>query len=96
MSAQPSNGEAIVVDLDGIALRYGIGRTKASELVADASFPKSVVPGMHRYPVAALEQWEVAASLSGTAAEVLTPAAPVFVTPPAPGRPGRRPAPRAA
>lgn len=81
----------VVVGLEGIQARYEIGRTKAVEVVAMEGFPASVVPGMHRYPVAALEAWELAISLLGTVAEVAPPA-PVVIAPPAPGRPGRRPA----
>lgn len=80
-----------MVDLEGIQARYRIGKTKATELAASAGFPTSVVPGMHRYPLAALEAWEFAVALQGTVAEATPPAAPVVVVPPAPGRPGRRP-----
>lgn len=82
---------SVVVDLDGIQIRYGIGKTKATELVAAEGFPNSVVPGMHRYPLTALERWEVAHALAGTIAEPSPPQGPVVLAPPAPGRPGRRP-----
>lgn len=81
----------VVLGLEGIQGRYQIGRTKAVELCAMDGFPGSVVPGMHRYPVAALDAWDLAFALQGTVAEPAPPA-PVLVTPPAPGRPGRRPA----
>jgi hypothetical protein len=83
-----------IVDLDGLQARYGLGKTKATELAKTAGFPNSVVEGMHRYPLAALEAWELAHSLAGTVAEPKPAAAPapVVITPPAPGRPGRKPA----
>ena len=80
----------LVLDLEGVQDRYRIGRTKAVEPCATEAFPKSVVPGMHRYAVAALEAWELSFALAGTVAEPVAPP-PVLVTPPQPGRPGRRP-----
>lgn len=85
----------VVLDLDGIADRYRIGRTKATELAGTEGFPNTVVPGMHRYPLTALEQWEIATALAGTVAEP-RPIAPIVVSPPAAGRPGRRPGSKAA
>lgn len=76
--------------LEGLQARCDIGRTKAFDLVAVDGLPPSVVPGMHRYPVAAVEARELAFSLRGTVAQPAAPA-PVVVAPPAPGRPGRRP-----
>jgi len=61
-----------ILDLDDIQERYGIGRTKATEFVATDGFPKSVVPGMHRYPLAALEAWAMAHALRGTLGPVFT------------------------
>lgn len=86
-----------ILDLADVQARYRIGKTRAVALVAWADFPRSVVPGMHRYPLAALEAWEATYALAGTLAET-RPAAPVIVAPPASGRPGRRPgrAPRVA
>ena len=81
----------VVLDLEGVAARYDIGRTKATELVAEVGFPRSVVAGMHRYPLAALEQWELAHALAGTVAEPKGAPAPVIVTPPARATPGRKP-----
>jgi hypothetical protein len=81
-----------ILDLEDLQARYGIGRTRATELAKSAEFPNSVVPGMHRYPLAALEAWELASALTGTVAEPKPAAAPVIVTPPAPARPGRKPA----
>lgn len=91
---KPSQSEPVILDLDGVQERYGIGRTKASDFVASEGFPNSVVPGMHRYPLVALEAWELAHALRGTIAEPAAPQPPVFVTPPEPGQRGRRPATR--
>ncbi|MDZ7732833.1 MAG: hypothetical protein U5R31_06675 [Acidimicrobiia bacterium] len=94
MSHEPSTERlagTAMVDLEGIQARYAIGRTKATELVASEGFPRSVVPGMHRYPLAALEAWECATALRGTVAELAPPAPSVTVAPPAPGRRGRPP-----
>ncbi len=81
----------VVLDLEALQLRYAIGKTKAGELAATPGFPRSVVPGMHRYPEAAIEAWELAHSLTGTVAEPAQPAPPVLISPPAPARPGRKP-----
>lgn len=35
-------------------VRYGIGRTNAFELANSEAFVRSVVPGMHVYPLSAL------------------------------------------
>lgn len=80
-------------DLDDIQAHYRIGRTRALELVSDPAFLRSVVPGMHRYPAAAVEAYDLAVALAGTVAELATaaPLAPVVITPPAPGRPGPKP-----
>jgi len=85
-----SPSDPAVLDLEAVQSRYRIGRTKALELVAMVEFPTNVVPGMHRYPLRALEAWELGIALHGTVAEPTAPA-PVIVTAPAPGRPGRRP-----
>lgn len=85
-----------ILDLEALQRRYDIGKTKATELASSDGFPRSVVPGMHRYPLAAIEAWEFAHSLQGTVAEP-KPApvpAPVVIAPPSPGRPGRKPAAR--
>jgi hypothetical protein len=81
----------VVLDLEALQLRYAIGKTKAGELVASPGFPRSVVPGMHRYPEAAIEAWELAHSLTGTVAEPAQPTPPMVISPPAPARPGRKP-----
>lgn len=81
----------VVLDLEALQVRYAIGRTKSGELVSSPGFPRSVVPGMHRYPVAAIEAWELAYSLAGTVAEPAQPAPPLVISPPAPARPGRKP-----
>lgn len=78
-------------DLDDIQAHYRIGRTKALELVNDPAFLRSVVPGMHRYPAAAVEAYDLAVALAGTIAEPHGAAPPVFVTPPALGKPGPKP-----
>lgn len=89
----------IILDIEDIAARYGIGRTKAYDLVREPGFPASVVPGMTRIPLQALRAYETARSLAGTiAAEPRTaatrPVAPtvVLAPPPAkrPGRPSRK------
>lgn len=80
----------VFLDTEGVAERYGIGITKAKELVQTPGFPASVVPGMRRYPLAALQEWERATSLAGTPADpVLQGERVTVVTPPPPGQPGR-------
>ena len=93
-SATTSPEKPLFLDLEGVQSRYGFGKTKATELVQRPGFVKSVVLGMHRLPVAALEIWKLATALEGTVAEPAPPSPPVVVTPPAPGRPGRRPSTR--
>lgn len=82
-------------DLDDIQAHYRIGSTKASELVNDPGFLNSVVPGMHRYPAAAIEAYDLAVALAGTVADPANAAAPppVVVARPAPGKPGPKPKP---
>jgi hypothetical protein len=82
-----------MLDLEDIQAHYGIGRTKALELVNTSEFLNSVVPGMHRYPAPAVEAYDLAVALAGTVADPATvPApAPVVISPPAPGRPGPKP-----
>ena len=93
---QSGDDHGAVLDLEALQRRYDIGKTKATELASSEDFPRSVVPGMHRYPLAAIEAWEFAHSLQGTVAEPKpAPApAPVVIAPPSPGRPGRKPAAR--
>ena len=85
-SAQSSS----ILVLEDIEAHYRIGRTKAIELVAGDGFVKTVVPGMHRYPAAAIAAYDLAAALAGTAVDPANKPAPgpIVVTPPAPGRPG--------
>ena len=45
----------VFLDTEGLAERYGIGSTKAKELVRSGALPASVVPGMVRIPLAALQ-----------------------------------------
>jgi hypothetical protein len=78
-----------ILGLEELQDRYGIGKTKAFELVHSDVFPRSVVPGMHRYPLAAIEAWELATALAGTVAAPAPPA-PVIIAPPAPRSPGRK------
>jgi hypothetical protein len=80
-------------DLDDIQAHYRIGKTKAVELVNSDGFLNSVVPGMHRYPAAAVEAYDLAAALAGTIADPANavPPPPVVIAPPAPGRPGPKP-----
>lgn len=80
-------------DLDDLQAHYGIGKTKATELVNQPGFLTSVVPGMHRYPAAAVEAYGLAVALAGTVADPAkaVPPAPVVIAPPAPGRPGPKP-----
>lgn len=89
----PPGAAPVVLDLAGVQARYGIGKTKAIELVNSPGFPAAVVPGMHRYPLAALEAWELAHSLAGTLADPARAAAPapVIVAAPERGRPGPKP-----
>jgi len=64
-----------------------------NQLVNDPGFIRSVVPGMHRYPAAAVDVFDLAVALTGTVADPAnaTQPAPVVITPPAPGRPGPKP-----
>ncbi len=82
-----------MLDIDDIAARYGIGRTKAYELVKSPGFPATVVPGMTRIPLQALRAYERAQSLAGTVAAGSSPDAAVTPTvvlsPPPARRPGR-------
>ncbi|HEX4903818.1 MAG TPA: hypothetical protein VFU93_00095, partial [Acidimicrobiales bacterium] len=77
----------VFVGVEGIAARYGIGRTKAYAVVTAPGFLRSVVAGMHVYPLRALRAWELAVALDGTAAAPGRAAAPT--SPPA--RPAGRP-----
>jgi len=83
---------APILDLEDLQARYDIGRTKATELALSDEFPNTLVPGMHRYPLAALQAWELAHSLVGTVAEPKPAVAPtpVVVAAPAAARPGRK------
>jgi hypothetical protein len=80
------------LDTEALAERYGIGTTKAKELVRSGTLPASVVPGMVRIPLAALRAWELASSLAGTVADPALAHGDTKLTvlnaPPA-GRPGR-------
>ena len=82
-----------MLDLDDLQVRYRIGKTKTKELVDLPGFPNSVVPGMHRYPVAAMDAYDLAVALAGTVADPANtaPAPPVVVARPAPGKPGPKP-----
>ena len=74
------------LDVEELMSRYGIGRTKAYELLRSEGFPGTVVPGMVRIPLVALRRWETARSLAGTVAEE----APALVlAPPVAGTAGR-------
>jgi len=80
----------VFVDQHGIARRYRIGRTKnGGDVVTQPGFPRSVVPGMHRFPLRALRAWELATSLAGTAADLAPD--PIVLSPPPPPRPAGRP-----
>ena len=80
-------------DLEDIQAHYRIAKTKATEVVNDPGFLNSVVPGMHRYPAAAIDAYDFAAALAGTVADPAkdTPTPPVVITRPAPGKPGPKP-----
>lgn len=91
MSDATTQSVPAIFDLDDLMARYRIGKTKATELVQQPSFVRSVVPGMHRYPAAAIAAYELAVGLAGTVAEPSEAPAPVIVTPPTPGRPGPKP-----
>lgn len=85
--------EDTILGVEDIAARYGIGRTKAYELLRDPGFPRSVVPGMTRIPLPALRAYEKAHSLAGTVANMShaqTPAPMVVLSPP-PARQAGRP-----
>jgi hypothetical protein len=47
----------IFLDTEALAERYGIGTTKAKELVRSGDLPTTVVAGMVRIPLAALALW---------------------------------------
>ena len=83
----------IILDIEDIASRYGIGRTKAYDLVREPGFPATVVPGMTRIPLQALRAYERARSLAGTVAgetKAVQSAAPtIMLAPPPAKRPGR-------
>jgi predicted DNA-binding transcriptional regulator AlpA len=83
----------MILDVEDIAARYGIGRTKAYELLRDPGFPRSVVPGMTRIPLAALRAYEKAHSLAGTVATMshAQAPAPMVVLSPPPARQAGRP-----
>ena len=88
----PSTAKSML-DLEDLQAHYGIGKTKASDLVKDPSFLNSVVPGMHRYPAAAIEAYDLAVALAGTIADPArtAPVAPVVIAPPAKAKPGPKP-----
>lgn len=93
-SAEAHITSPAILDLEGIADRYEIGKTKATEVVNDPGFLNSLVEGMHRYLVAGLEILELHRSLAGTVADpsaVAPPSPPVVITRPAPGKPGPKP-----
>lgn len=77
-------------DLEDLQADYRIGKTKAIELADSDGFPNSVVPGMRRYPRAAVEAYDLAVALAGTVADPANavPPAPLVLAPPAPGKPG--------
>jgi hypothetical protein len=80
------------LDTEALAERYGIGITKAKEVLRSGLLPKSVVPGMVRIPLAALRAWELTASLAGTSADpalVQGSASVTVLAPPPSGTPGR-------
>jgi hypothetical protein len=77
-----------ILGLDDVARRYRIGKTKAQTFVSESGFPNSAVPGMHRYPLAALELWDLARSLQGTVADPTRSPQPM---PPQRGQVGRPP-----
>ncbi|HMQ25803.1 MAG TPA: helix-turn-helix domain-containing protein [Acidimicrobiales bacterium] len=82
----------VFLDVDDLAERYRIGRSKAYALVAVDGFPASVVPGMWRIPLAVLRRWETHVALAATdvpTAPIPAHPRPVPAPPPArrPGRP---------
>jgi len=101
VSAMPTQPEQITpdpsdifLDTEGLAERYGIGLTKAKEMVRSGLLPASIVPGMVRISLAALRVWEMASSLEGTPADParssdqITPVAPPAAR--SAGRPARK------
>ena len=80
------------LDTEGIAERYGIGLTKAKEVVGFGRLPASIVPGMVRIPLAALRAWEMAASLAGKPGDPAPSSDLITVVAPPAARPGGRPA----
>jgi hypothetical protein len=93
MAALP---ETTTVDLQGLMVRYRVGKDKVRDVYEQPGFPRSVVPGMHRWPLAAIEAWEYHSALAGTVADPVRfnqPApAPVIITKPAPAKTGPKPA----
>ncbi len=63
-----TNDTEVFLDVDALAVRYSIGRGKSYELLGAPGFPRSVVPGVYRIPLAALRAWELAHSLEATVA----------------------------
>ena len=84
------------LDTEGIAERYGIGLTKAKEVVGSGRLPASIVPGMVRIPLAALRAWEMATSLAGKPGDPAPSQAHITVVAPPAARHAGRPARKAA
>lgn len=84
------------LDTEGIAERYGIGLTKAKEVVGSGRLPASIVPGMVRIPLAALRAWEMATSLAGKPGDPAPSQDHITVVAPPAARHAGRPARKAA
>ncbi|MFP5321563.1 MAG: helix-turn-helix domain-containing protein [Acidimicrobiia bacterium] len=91
----PADPADTFLDVEDIAARYGISRTKAYELVAEPGFPASVVTGLWRVPLGALRRFELHRSLAATdvpgADTPAQPAGPAAVGPIPSLPPARRP-----
>lgn len=79
----------VFLDVEDLATRYDICRSKAYELVKTPGFPRSVVPGMARIPLLALQSYELSYSLDAPAGNALPALSPLT---PAPARRAGRPA----
>lgn len=88
----PPDPADIFLDTEALAERYGIGTTKAKELVRSGDLPTTVVAGMVRIPLVALRAWELARSLADTPADPARSSEQVTVLAPPAARPAGRPA----
>ena len=91
-AVRPFDPADIFLGTEALAERYGIGTTKAKELVRSGNLPTTVVAGMVRIPLVALRAWELATSLADTPADPARNSETVTVLAPPAARPAGRPA----